>query len=135
MADRLSLRQSIALTAAGSALLTAGAIIGGQALRRSARTEKLKESITDELDLSEEPWTSDEALKAVDTHGIDGGSVKRDAQHREWEAGQFDEDLIREQVGDQSSCIARSSSSCMHELLWLTFLDITWDSWPVITAF
>jgi hypothetical protein len=98
MTDRLSLRQTIALTAAGSALLTAGAIIGGQALRRSVRTEKLKESITDELNLSDEPWTSDEALKGMDTLSVDGGAIKRDAQHREWEAGQFDEDLIREQV-------------------------------------
>jgi hypothetical protein len=95
MSDRLSFRQTIALTAAGTALLTAGAIIGGQALRRSIRTEKLKESITKELDIPADLWTGEENVHIFDAEGT---TARRDTKERQWEDGQFDEDLIREQV-------------------------------------
>jgi len=97
--SNISLRQTIALTAVGTALITTGAIIGGQAIRRYARTEKLKESVYEDLKGSDEPWTSTTGNEEEQFSTMaDAGPVRRDASQKEWEKGQFDEDLIREQV-------------------------------------
>jgi len=93
-----SLRQTIALTAVGTALVTTGAIIGGQAIRRYARTEKLKESVYEDLKESDEPWISGPGNGDADLSLTDNGPVRTDPSQMEWEKGQFDEDLIREQV-------------------------------------
>lgn len=100
-----SLRQTIALTAVGTALVTTAAIIGGQAIRRYARTEKLKESVYQDLAGSDEPWEPASGNGTSDVSLTDAGPLKRDPNQREWEQGQFDEDLIREQVNENISSL------------------------------
>jgi hypothetical protein len=100
----MSFRQTIALTVAGTAVLTAGAIIGGQALRRQVRTGKLKESVSKELDLSPEPWNPTFAEERNPTSYAD-------SMQTEWETGSFDEELIREQVGAGSTIVMQTKCS------------------------
>lgn len=104
MTQPSSAKQTLALTAAGTAILTAGAILGGQALRRYVRTEKLKESIGRDLAADskwgmEESVDKDTQVDGLAAHEVEYPDTKRhDPLEREWKQGQYDEGLIREQA-------------------------------------
>ena len=97
-------RVLLAATAATAALVTAGSILGGQAIRRRLRTRELKRQV--EADLAGQEWADTTAIGKV--NGIEGteegGMSPRAPMYAEagadkvWAPGEYDEELIREQV-------------------------------------
>lgn len=107
MSDTSKLTQTrtlVVATAAIATLITAGSILGGQAIRRRLRTAELKRQV--EADLAGQPWNDTSALDStaqLDGEGVDdavrvealGSSL---AGEKVWAKGEYDEELIREQV-------------------------------------
>lgn len=97
-------RTLIAATAAVATLLTAGSILGGQAIRRRLRTAELKRQV--EADLAGQPWADTTARGAAGEEIAGGGDVTPErgfveagmGPEKVWEKGEYDEELIREQV-------------------------------------
>src|SRR4051812_17009855 len=92
--SRSTLVTAVAISVAG----TGAIILGGQALRRLARTRRLKRSVGREVDQLEHDRHTTIERAAVS----DGSTVfRRDgAKEKEWAPGEYDENLIREQVSD-----------------------------------
>ncbi len=100
--NHLSSNQTLALTALASAIATTSLILTFQSLRREHRTEKLKREVGEDV----EEWENSRTSSGVATpeeraerfaRGISTpGNAKK---AKEWEKGEFDEGLIREQVG------------------------------------
>lgn len=104
--SNLSARQTLLLTALTASLATTAAILSFQALRREHRTERLKKQVGEDVSEWERTQGKDdeedlEGLSAEERaerwangDGLPVGGGRR----REWEDGEFDESLIREQV-------------------------------------
>lgn len=108
-------RVLIAASAATAALLTAGSILGGQAIRRRLRTRELKRQV--EADLAGQEWADTSARGKVDSEGVaegmDSGGVSsgtpvygQAGAEKVWAKGEYDEELIREQVRSTVPCVA-----------------------------
>lgn len=108
-------RVLIAATAATAALLTAGSILGGQAIRRRLRTRELKRQV--EADLAGQEWADTSARGKADSggaaEGVDSGGVlsgvpvdHEAGAEKVWAKGEYDEELIREQVRSTVPCVA-----------------------------
>ena len=70
-------------------------ILSYQALRREHRTERLKREVGQDV----EEWEKRRAGSGIATPDDRVGSPGQyEARQREWEKGEFDEGLIREQV-------------------------------------
>lgn len=100
--SQLSTRQSLLLTALATAITTTSLILSFQSLRREHRTERLKREVGEDV----EEWEKSRAGSGVESpeevaerhaEGVrtPGGGRKV----REWKRGEYDEGLIREQVG------------------------------------
>lgn len=98
----LSFRQTIIITALAASLGTTAAILSFQALRRDQRTERLKKEVGRDV----EEWEKSRAGTGMGTpeerverwaEGEEGPEGGR--RRRSWAEGEFDEGLIREQVG------------------------------------
>ena len=112
--SNLSTRQSLLITAFATAIATTTVILSFQNLWREHRTEKLKKEVGEDVEEWERSregsgFTSPEERAEWHADGVrtpGGGSKKR-----EWGKGEFDETLIREQVGiclPQQSCLANA---------------------------
>jgi hypothetical protein len=90
--NRNALVTAVAISVAG----TTAVILGGQALRRLARTRRLKRSVGREVDQLEHDRRS--TIERADAS--DGATVfrKDGGKEKEWAPGEYDENLIREQV-------------------------------------
>ena len=98
----LSTRQGLLLTAFASAIATSTLILSFQNLRREHRTEKLKKQVGEDVEEWERSregsgFTSPEERAEWHANGetTPGGGRRV----KEWAKGEFDEGLIREQVG------------------------------------
>jgi hypothetical protein len=100
--SHISSRQSLLLTALTTSVLTTTIILTYQTLRREARTEKLKKQVGEDV----EEWEAsregsgfispeERAERHAEGTRTPGGGRKI----KEWGEGEFDEGLIREQVG------------------------------------
>lgn len=87
----------MALTAVVASLATTTAILSYQAIRREAATERLKRQVGKDVDEWEREHAGDSGSSspAQDAESWSVGEKKP----REFAKGQFDESLIREQVG------------------------------------
>lgn len=131
MSDSSRLTQTrtlVAATAAIAAAVTAGSILGGQAIRRRLRTAELKRQV--EADLAGQPWNDTSALDQtiqLDAEGADGVRVESLSSPTEkvWAKGEYDEELIREQVRSRSSVVvayvtdSAMNISCPETILFL----------------
>ena len=98
--SNVSQSQTLALTALATAITTTSLILTFQSLRREHRNERLKREVGEDVD----EWE-----KSLDGRGVATpeeraerfarGSSTPGGKKREWEKGEFDEGLIREQVG------------------------------------
>jgi hypothetical protein len=103
MADARNFSQTrtlVAATAAIAVAVTAGSILGGQAIRRRLRTAELKRQV--EEDLAGQPWKDTTALDKAEQeteakNGVVVGTSYADHE-KVWAEGEYDEELIREQV-------------------------------------
>jgi hypothetical protein len=100
-APNLSNRQALGLTAFASVIATTSVILSYQALRREHRTERLKRQVGEDV----ERWEHSRAGSGFGTpeeraeRRAEGDRVDGEWKVREWKKGEFDEGLIREQVG------------------------------------
>lgn len=94
--SRTVLVAAVAISVAG----TSAAIFGGQALRRLARTRRLKRSVGRDIDLQEHQPGSGPTLRreSTETSTIAEQNWRDDGKPKEWAPGEYDEGLIREQV-------------------------------------
>ncbi|KAJ9122341.1 hypothetical protein QFC22_001762 [Naganishia vaughanmartiniae] len=107
MADSRNLSQTRTLVAATAAIaiaVTAGSILGGQAVRRRLRTAELKRQV--EEDLAGQPWKDTTALDKAEKeneakNGVMVGTSYADHE-KVWAKGEYDEELIREQTADEA---------------------------------
>jgi hypothetical protein len=103
-APNLSNRQALGLTAFASVIATTSVILSYQALRREHRTERLKRQVGEDV----ERWEHSRAGSGFGTpeeraeRRAEGDRVDGEWKVREWKKGEFDEGLIREQVGFES---------------------------------
>lgn len=103
MADQRNFAQTRTLVAATAAIaiaVTAGSILGGQAVRRRLRTAELKRQV--EEDLAGQPWKDTTGLDKAEQenelkNGVTVGTSFTDHE-KVWAEGEYDEELIREQV-------------------------------------
>ncbi|KAJ9127153.1 hypothetical protein QFC24_001390 [Naganishia onofrii] len=103
MADTRNFPQTRTLVAATAAIaiaVTAGSILGGQAVRRRLRTAELKRQV--EEDLAGQPWKDTTGLDKAEqenelNNGVTVGTSFSDHE-KVWAEGEYDEELIREQV-------------------------------------
>jgi hypothetical protein len=98
----LNSRQSLLLTAFTTTILTTTIILTYQSLRRDLRTERLKKEVGQDVEEWEKSrhgsgMTSPEEVAERHAEGVrtPGGGRKV----KDWKEGEFDEGLIREQVG------------------------------------
>lgn len=97
----LGFKQSVALTAVLASLATTTAILSYQTIRREHRTERLKKQVGEEVDEWERTHEEEEASGSSTPENTEVVPKKQ----REWKKGEFDESLIREQVGvDSAKC-------------------------------
>lgn len=104
----LSVRQTLLLTALAASLGTTAAILSFQALRREHRTERLKKQVGEDVQEWERAQDQD---RLAERSGLSpeeraerwAGGDMTPGGGRQWEDGEFDEDLIREQVRLRSS--------------------------------
>lgn len=99
--SNISQSQTLALTALASAIATTSVILTFQSLRREHRTEKLKRQVGEDVEQWEKSragsgLASPEERAETFARGVDTPTGKR---VKEWAKGEFDEGLIREQVG------------------------------------
>jgi len=98
--SNVSQSQTLALTALATAITTTSLILTFQSLRREHRNERLKREVGEDVD----EWEKSLDGKGVATpeeraERFARGSSTPGGKKREWEKGEFDEGLIREQVG------------------------------------
>lgn len=91
-------RTLVAATAAIAAAVTAGSILGGQAIRRRLRTAELKRQV--EADLAGQPWNDTSAT--VRDEADEADALRIEPAEKVWARGEYDEELIREQVRSAS---------------------------------
>ena len=101
--SHLSFHQSLALTALGASILTSSIILSYQALKREHRTERLKREVGQDVEEWEKRRAGSGAATPDDNVASPGQWEER---QREWGRGEFDESLIREQVGYVARCLA-----------------------------
>lgn len=89
--SRTALISAVAISVAGTSAL----IFGGQALRRVSRTRRLKRSVGREVDRLEEMDVSPPTLSRMDSEVFSG---VREGREKQWGEGEYDEQLIREQL-------------------------------------
>jgi hypothetical protein len=110
--SRLQPRTIIAATAAIAAAVTATSILGSQAIRRRLRTAELKRQV--EAELKGQEWADTSALGngAEDEEGSKTPLVYAEpgkagyGEEKVWAKGEYDEELIREQVRPFAVCNA-----------------------------
>lgn len=100
--SNLSIRQTLLLTALATSLGTTAAILSFQALRREHRTERLKKQVGEDVkewertqNLDDDEEAEGRAERWADGESVMGGGRRTGS----WGEGEFDEGLIREQVG------------------------------------
>lgn len=100
-ASNLSNRQSLLLTALATAITTTSLILTFQSLRREHRTERLKKEVGEDV----EEWEKNKAGMGMGTpeEVAERMASEGEGRRREWKKGEYDEGLIREQVGEASS--------------------------------
>lgn len=97
----LSNTQTLLLTSLATAIATTSIILSFQSLRREHRTEKLKKQVGEDV----EQWEKERVDSGLSTpeeraeKHAEGEKVGGQWKVREWKKGEFDEALIREQVG------------------------------------
>jgi hypothetical protein len=124
MSDSSRLTQTrtlVAATAALATLVTAGSILGGQAIRRRLRTAELKRQV--EADLAGQPWNDTSALdKTAELEGEGGDGVRLESgtppSEKVWARGEYDEELIREQVRACSCAVVVSVADPAMNISW-----------------
>lgn len=108
----LSPSQTLLITAFASAIATTSLILSFQALRREHRTERLKRQVGEDV----EEWERSRAGSGVASpeeraeRWADGEKTPGGGRAvKEWEKGEFDEGLIREQVGGEGRYLRSSA--------------------------
>ena len=91
----LSTRQSLLLTALATAITTTSLILSFQALRREHRTERLKRAVGEDV----EEWEKSRAGSGVGSPEDVAERMASEGVRKEWGQGEYDEGLVREQVG------------------------------------
>jgi hypothetical protein len=120
----MSQQQTLALTALATAITTTSLILTFQSLRREHRNERLKREVGEDV----EEWEKSREGSGVASpeeraERFARGSITPGGKKREWEKGEFDEGLIREQVSFSGVTLAQGG----------TAMDVADSSLPGIT--